>query len=66
MKLYKPEAALVTVTDGTINNGAGLTVTVAVAAAASFSLTAASTTPTAGEADNCLQESFRSRFILFL
>jgi hypothetical protein len=48
----KAETALVTVTDGTINNGAGLSVTVAAAAAASFSLTAASTTPSAGEADN--------------
>ena len=38
--------------DGTINNGAGLSVTVAAATAASFSMTAASTTPTAGEADN--------------
>ncbi len=52
MKLYKAETALITVTDGTINNGAGLTVTVAAAAAASFSLTAISTTLTAGEADN--------------
>jgi hypothetical protein len=52
MKLYKPEAAQITVTDGTVNNGAGLTVTVAAAAAASFSVTAASTAVTAGEADN--------------
>jgi hypothetical protein len=52
MKLYRPEAALVSVTDGTLNNGAGLTVTVAAAAASSFSLTAASTAVTAGEADN--------------
>ncbi len=52
MKLYRAEAALVTVTDGTLSNGAGLTVTVAAAAAASFSLTAASTAVTAGEADN--------------
>jgi hypothetical protein len=52
MKLYKAEAALITVTDGTLTNGAGLSVTVAAAAAASFVLTAASTTPTAGEADN--------------
>ncbi|HEY7830113.1 MAG TPA: hypothetical protein VIC06_06070 [Solirubrobacteraceae bacterium] len=52
MKLYKPETALITVSDGTINNGAGLSVTVAAAAAASFSMTAASITPTAGEADN--------------
>ncbi len=52
MKLYKAETALVTVTDGTLTNGAGLSVTVAAAAAASFSLEAASVTPTAGEADN--------------
>ncbi len=52
MKLYKAETALLTVSDGTVNNGAGLSVTVAAAAAASFSMTAASTTPTAGEADN--------------
>ncbi len=44
MKLYKAEAALVTVTDGSIGNGAGLTVTVAAAAAASFSLVAVSVT----------------------
>ena len=52
MKLYKAEAALVTVTDGTLSNGGGLSVTVAAAAASSFALTAASVTPTAGEADN--------------
>jgi hypothetical protein len=52
MKLYKAEAASVTVTDGAIGNGAGSTVTAAPAAAASFSLTAASIAPTAGEADN--------------
>jgi len=52
MKLYKAEAALITVTDGTINNGAGLTVTAAAAAAASFSLEAASTSLNAGETDN--------------
>jgi len=52
MKLYRAETALVTVTDGTLNNGAGLSITVAAAAAASFSLAAATTTPTAGEADN--------------
>jgi hypothetical protein len=54
MKLYKAETALIMVTDGTINNGAGLSVTVAAAAAASFSLTAVSTTVTAGEADNLM------------
>jgi hypothetical protein len=52
MKLYRAEAALVTVTDGTLGNGAGLTVTAAAAAAASFSLTAASTALTVGEADS--------------
>jgi hypothetical protein len=52
MKLYKAEAALVTVTDGSISNGAGPTVTVAAAAALTFTLTAASTTPVAGETDN--------------
>ncbi|MFI5010366.1 MAG: hypothetical protein ACHQDY_08855 [Solirubrobacterales bacterium] len=39
MKLYKAEAALVTVTDGSIGNGAGLTVTVAAAAAAKLAWT---------------------------
>ncbi len=52
MKLYRAEAASIAVTDGTLSNGAGLTVTAAAAAAASFSLTAASTSLTAGEADN--------------
>jgi hypothetical protein len=52
MKLYKAEAAKITVSDGTLSNGAGLTVTAAAAAAASFSMTAASVTPIAGEADN--------------
>ena len=52
MKLYKAEAALVTVTDGSISNGAGLSVTVAAAAGASFTLQAASIAPIAGEADN--------------
>ncbi len=52
MKLYKVEAASITVSDGSINNGTGLSVTVGSAAVASLSLTAASTTPTAGAADN--------------
>jgi hypothetical protein len=52
MKLYRTEAALVTVTDGTVSNGSGLSVTVAAAVAASFSLTVASATPAAGETDN--------------
>jgi hypothetical protein len=52
MKLYRAETALVTVTDGTVGNGSGLSIAVAAGAAASFSLTAASTSPVAGEADN--------------
>jgi hypothetical protein len=58
MKLYKTETALVTVTDGTLTNGAGLSVTVAAAAAASFALEAASVAPTAGEADNLTVTAF--------
>ncbi|MBA3808444.1 MAG: hypothetical protein H0X28_08630 [Solirubrobacterales bacterium] len=52
MKLYKAESALLSVTDGALSNGGGLSVVVAAAAAASFSLSAATLTPTAGEADN--------------
>src|SRR5581483_1095776 len=52
MTLYKTGTASITVTDGTINNGTGLSVTVGSAAAASISLAAATTTPTAGAADN--------------
>ena len=52
MTLYKAEAISVTVTDGTLSNGAGLAVTVGPAAAASLALSAASVTPTAGVADN--------------
>ncbi len=52
MTLYKAEAVSVTVTDGTLSNGAGLAVTVAPAAAASLTLGAASVTPTVGVADN--------------
>ena len=51
MKLYKAETAFVIVSDGTINNGTGLSVTVS-KATTSFTLVAASTTPTAGVADN--------------
>jgi hypothetical protein len=52
MTLYKAESPSVTVTDGTISNGSGLAVTVGPGSAASLSLSAASTTPTAGAADN--------------
>jgi len=52
MKLYKLETAKVTVTDGSISNGTGLSITVSVGTAASLSLSGASTTPIAGEADN--------------
>jgi hypothetical protein len=52
MKLYRAEAASITVTDGTLSNGTGLTVTPAAAAAASFSMTATSTSLVAGEADS--------------
>ncbi len=52
MRLYKAEAASITVTDGSIGNGAGLSVTVSPGAAASLVLAAASSTPTAGVADN--------------
>jgi hypothetical protein len=52
MKLVKAETASITVSDGTISNGSGLSVTVAPAGAASLSLAAATTTPTAGVADN--------------
>jgi hypothetical protein len=52
MKLYNAGPAAITVSDGTIKNGTGLTVTVGAASAASLSLAAATTTPTAGAADN--------------
>jgi hypothetical protein len=55
MRLYKAETANITVTDSTITNGTGLSVTVSpivTATASSLVLTAASTTPTAGVADN--------------
>ena len=52
MKLVKPGAASITVSDGAITNGAGLAVTVRPATAASFTLAAATTTPVAGAADN--------------
>ena len=43
MTLYKAESTAITVTDGTISNGAGLSVTVSPAAAASFSLSTPAT-----------------------
>jgi hypothetical protein len=49
MTLYKAESTAITVTDGTIGNGAGLSVTVSPAAAASFSLSTPAT-QTAGSA----------------
>jgi uncharacterized membrane protein len=49
MTLYKAESTAITVTDGTISNGAGLSVTVGPAAAASFSLSTPAT-QTAGSA----------------
>ena len=50
MRLYKAENASITVTDGSIDNGAGLPVTVRPGAAAALMLTAATTTPLAGVA----------------
>jgi hypothetical protein len=52
MTLYKAETASITVTDGSITNGGGLSVTVSPLAAASLSPSPASTTPTAGATDN--------------
>ncbi len=52
MVLYKAESTSITVSDGTITNGAGLAVTVGPATASSLSLSAATTTPTAGATDN--------------
>ncbi len=52
MTLYDAQTASITVSDGTISNGAGLSVTVGPRAAASLSLSAQSTTPAAGAADN--------------
>ncbi|TMC48515.1 MAG: hypothetical protein E6J20_18805, partial [Chloroflexi bacterium] len=51
MKLFKAESPSITVTDGSISNS-GLLVTVSPGTAASLLLQAASTTPTAGTADN--------------
>jgi hypothetical protein len=52
MTLVKAGSASITVSDGSISNGAGLAVTVSPGAAGSLTLAAATTTPKAGEADN--------------
>ncbi len=52
MKLYKAGSAIISVSDGSIESEVDLSVTVAPGAASKFSLGAASTTPTAGAADN--------------
>ncbi len=52
MKLYAKGEAGIEVSDGSISTTAPLAVTVAAATAAKFALTAATATPTAGEADN--------------
>jgi hypothetical protein len=52
MTLYKAESPHIAVTDGTVSSAASLAVIVAPVAAAKFALTAATTTPTAGETDN--------------
>jgi hypothetical protein len=52
MNMVKPGSASITVSDGSITNGSGLAVTVSPGAASVFVLAAATTTPTAGAADN--------------
>jgi hypothetical protein len=52
MILYKAESASVSVSDGTISAETPVAVTVSPLAVAKLALTAASTTPTVGEADN--------------
>jgi hypothetical protein len=52
MKLYKAGPASISVSDGTIASEVDLAVTVAPGAASKITLSAASTTPTAGAADN--------------
>jgi len=52
MKLYKAGAATVSVSDGSIESEADLAVTVTPGTASKLTLSAASTTPTAGAADN--------------
>lgn len=51
MKLYKAETAKITVTDGTLNNGSGVSVTVGAATASSFTVPTPST-QSAGTAFN--------------
>lgn len=52
MTLYKAESPSISVTDGTVTTATPLEMTVASAAATKFALTATTTTPTAGAADN--------------
>lgn len=52
MTLYKVESPSISVTDGTVTTATPLVVTVAPATEAKFALTASSTTPTVGAADN--------------
>jgi hypothetical protein len=52
MKLYKSGAASISASDGTISTKAPLEVTVSAAAGSKFVLTATTTTPAAGAADN--------------
>jgi hypothetical protein len=52
MKVYRAAAASITVSDGTISNPVALALTVTPLAASKLSLSAATTTPTAGAADN--------------
>lgn len=52
MKLYKAGSATISVSDGSIESEVDLAVTVAPGAASKLTLGAASTTPTAGAADN--------------
>jgi hypothetical protein len=52
MTLVKAGATSITVSDGSITNGAGLAVTVSAGPASELVLAAATTTPKAGEADN--------------
>ncbi len=52
MTLYKAESASIAATEGTVTTVTPLAVTVASSAAAKFALTAVTTTPIAGEADN--------------
>ena len=57
MKLYKAQTALITISDGSINNGSGLSVTVGAVAAASISLTAWEQPREASRPDECFPRS---------